>query len=315
MNFKEYMSHQAHDKFDYFMETRTLTNRTATYWVNWDKVTKLTRSLEVALNTLNYLVGKKDIRSEAKKLFIQQPDLIKVIPTLLATREKDLALLDIDAQGKMLETQIDFSQANIKHLDSYLDFMEKTGLLRFLSEDLKQSLVDYVYGVQVGLDSNGRKNRSGTQNEEILSLYLDKIKQRHPELETATQVTNQVIESRWQIHIPPKQGAAKVGGRRYDGAIYSHKTGNVTIIETNFYGGGGSKLKAVAGEFSDLYAEDLKPLPNVGFVWISDGCGWDTAKNPLSEAFEIIPNIFNLKMLRGGFLEDLVCASMTSELS
>ena len=39
--------------------------------------------------------------------------------------------------------------------------MQKTGLFELLSKRLVNNLVDYVFGVEAGLNSNSRKNRGG----------------------------------------------------------------------------------------------------------------------------------------------------------
>lgn len=51
-------------------------------------------------------------------------------------------------------------------------FMRKTGLFSLISEHLINNLVDYVTGVEVGLDSNGRKNRGGHLMENLVESYL-----------------------------------------------------------------------------------------------------------------------------------------------
>ena len=156
------------------------------------------------------------------------------------------------------------------------------------------------------MNSNGRKNRSGQQNELILENNLKLVVEHNPYCEYSTQATGSYIKKRWGVDVPEALDSKKNGGRRYDGALYNSKTGKVVIIETNFYGGGGSKLKAVAGEFSEMYGQYLKGADNVDFVWISDGPGWDTARNPMSEAFQVIPNIINLSMVNDGYVSAIV---------
>ncbi|MDU3712904.1 MAG: DpnII family type II restriction endonuclease, partial [Streptococcus mitis] len=77
-------------------------------------------------------------------------------------------------------------------------------------------------------------------------------------------------------------------------------------IETNYYGGSGSKLKAVAGEFTKLnqFIKELKD--DIEFIWVTDGQGWKTTHLPLSEAFEHIQNVFNLNMLKNNFMRELL---------
>lgn len=306
MNYKDYMHADIDDKFNYFMSTLTLTNHTPSYWVNWQNVIKNTpEEMKIALHTMDYLIGTKDIKQKAEILFTQQIYLVKLIPILLASRNKIIDVLHINNDnGKFYTETIDFSHPQKEKIPLYISFMDETGLLDFLQNYLKKSLVDYVFGVDTGLDSNGRKNRSGTQNEDILEMNL-----RHLVANTSlvykTQATAKYIWENWHIRVPEDKHKTSKGGRRYDGAVYNPKTNVVTVIETNFFSGGGSKLKAVAGEFSNLY-QILLTSQQVKFVWISDGHGWESAKNPLHEAFGIIPNIFNLYMVQQGFLKNIV---------
>ncbi|MQS89573.1 type II restriction endonuclease [Companilactobacillus mishanensis] len=305
MNLNEYLSKSNGDKFQYFMDTRVSTNRTPKYWVNWHNVRENIKPYELSLNTLNFLVGKDDIESVARKLFIEQPKLLSAIPILIASRDKEMDILNLDDDGNMDFYNVDFSKPDVTRIDSYMNFIKETGLLGFLQNDLNKSLVDYVYGVQTGLDSNGRKNRSGTQNETILLMNMKKVAKHNPGFEYKEQATAKSILSSWGIVVPEVLEKGAKGGRRYDGAIYNPEKNLVTVIETNFYGGGGSKLKSVSGEFSSIYETSLKSAPNVNFVWISDGPGWDTAKNPMKEAFDVIPTIINLGMVKQGFLSEI----------
>lgn len=43
-----------------------------------------------------------------------------------------------------------------------------------IANHLVNNLVDYVYGVETGLDSNGRKNRGGHQMEDLVESYIVK---------------------------------------------------------------------------------------------------------------------------------------------
>lgn len=298
MDFEKYMSLTWQDKLEEFMTTRSVTNRTPAYYINWDKVRDNTTKYEVELNTLNYLVGKNNINEEATMLFTKQPNLLKAIPTLIANRDYDLDILRINDDKSMSFDHLDFTNIDETKIKDYVTFMEESGLLDFLQNDAKKSLVDYAFGVEAGLDSNGRKNRSGTQNEEILEINLSKLVEG-TDWQYATQIGVAEIKRRWGIDVPTDKSS-----RRFDGVVYNPSTKTVTLIETNFYGGGGSKLKAVSGEFRDLNGFVTKK--DVQFVWISDGMGWDTARLPMSEAFEQIPYIINLNMVNNGYLRKIV---------
>lgn len=305
MILEEYLNLPTDDKFEYFMHTLIKTNRTPSYWVNWDNVRKNMRKHELNLNTLNYLLGKQNIKEEAKRLFLEQPELLTSIPILLASRCEQVGIFYFENEVMKFK-ELDFVKPDLNKIDDYILFLDEAGLLDVLkNNEIGSSLVDYVFGVQVGLDSNGRKNRGGTQNEDILEFNLEKLV-KNTKFEYMTQASAARIFQEWKVKVPESLESNKKGGRIYDGAVYNPSTKTVTVIETNFYNSGGSKLKAVAGEFSDIYNTSLKNVNNVNFVWISDGEGWNTAKNPMSEAFQVIPNIFNLNMVNDGFLRDVV---------
>ena len=299
MNFKNYLIKSPQERLTIFLESLSITNRTPEYYVNWNKVDRETKKYELELNTLNYLIGKDDIYSEALRLFTKQPDLLKAVPSLIASREKVLDILIIDENDKMSFDSLDFSEIDINRIKDYVDFIEQSGLLEFLEKKANRSLVDYVYGVEAGLDSNARKNRSGTTMEGILERHVSNLAQEQ-NLEWKAQATAQFIKEKWGVTVPVDKSE-----RRFDVAVYSKEKHKVWLIETNYYGGGGSKLKAVAGEFTELSQFVVKSDDDVEFVWVTDGQGWKTAHLPLAEAFSHITNVFNLEMLREGFLSEL----------
>ncbi|ORO80983.1 type II restriction endonuclease [Streptococcus oralis] len=299
MNLQKYISSSYEDRLKQFLNTLSVTNRTPEYYVNWEKVERETKRYELELHTLNYLIGKDNIYSEALHLFTKQPNLLKAIPSLIASRDKVLDILTIDENDNMSFDSLNFSKIDKNRIKDYVDFVKQSGLLDFLQKKANRSLVDYVYGVESGLDSNARKNRSGTTMEGILERHVAKISQEQ-KLEWKAQATAQFIKDKWGIKVPVDKSE-----RRFDVAVYSREKHKVWLIETNYYGGGGSKLKAVAGEFTELSQFVITSDNDVEFVWVTDGQGWKTAHLPLAEAFSHITNVFNLEMLREEFLADL----------
>ena len=299
MRLKEYRSLNANERLNVFLSSLSITNRTPEYYVNWDKVERETKKFELELNTLNYLIGKENIFDETLKLFKMQPNLIKVIPSLIASRDKVLDILSIDDNDDMSFERLDFSKIDTERIEDYVIFAEDSGLLDFLQKKANRSLVDYVYGVEAGLDSNARKNRSGTTMEGILERHVSKLASELG-LEWKAQATAAYIKEKWNIKVPVDKSE-----RRFDVSVYSEKNNKLWLIETNYYGGGGSKLKAVAGEFTELSQFVVQSKDDVEFVWVTDGQGWKTAHLPLSEAFGHIVNVFNLNMLKNNYLHDL----------
>ncbi|HFR3403435.1 TPA: type II restriction endonuclease [Streptococcus suis] len=299
MNLQAYINLSSEERLKIFLSTLSVTNRTPDYYVNWSKVERETKKYELELNTLNYLIGKDDIYNEALRLFNKQPNLLKAIPSLIASRDKTLDILSIDAADNMSFDNLDFTKIDEDRIVDYTNFVEATGLLDFLQKKANRSLVDYVYGVEAGLDSNARKNRSGTTMEGILERTVARVCKEYG-LEFKAQATAPFIKDNWGIEVPVDKSE-----RRFDVAVFSKDKHKVWLIETNYYGGGGSKLKAVAGEFTELSQFVTKSTDDVNFVWVTDGQGWKTAHLPLAEAFGYITHVFNLDMLKQGYLYDL----------
>ena len=299
MKLKNYLIKSPQERLAIFLESLSITNRTPEYYVNWKKVDRETKKYELELNTLNYLIGKDDIYFEALRLFTKQPNLLKAIPSLIASRDRVLDILTIDNDDNMSFEQLNFKTIDASRIDDYMKFIEKSGLLKFLQRHANRSLVDYVYGVETGLDSNARKNRSGKTMEGILERYVSRIS-KEQKLEWKAQATAKFIKNEWGIEVPVDKSE-----RRFDVAVYSKEKHKVWLLETNYYGGGGSKLKSVAGEFTELSQFVVTSDDDVEFVWVTDGQGWLTAHLPLAEAFSHITNVFNLEMLREGFLSEL----------
>ena len=268
--------------------------KTWDYFVNWKKVFGNSSNLEITLNKLNYLLGKENLKEEFKKLYGSNPDIIKALPVLLAVRENKLEVFDKVTKNSEF---FDFSGTE-KDSEKYYEFLEKSGLARLFQKDGVKNLVDYVMGIEVGLDSNGRKNRGGSLMEEIVESFISELCSKNG-FEYLSQARATAIKSKWGVDVKVDKSE-----RSFDFAVFNPKNKKVKLFEVNFYNGGGSKLKAVCGEFKSLYTE-LKNQ-NIDFIWITDGLGWFTTKRPLEETYNHNEYVFNLNMLEAGILDKLV---------
>lgn len=268
--------------------------KTWDYFVNWDKVSANSADLEISLNKLNYLLGKENLKDEFEKLYQSNPDIVKALPVLLAVRENKLEVFDkVTKESEFF----DFSNGG-DGSEKYFEFIEKSGLARLFQKDGIKNLVDYVMGVEVGLDSNGRKNRGGTLMEEIVGTYIKDFAEKRG-FEYLAQARATEIKAKWGYDVEVDKSE-----RSFDFAVYNPQTKKLKLFETNFYNGGGSKLKAVCGEFRSLYDELTKQ--EIDFVWVTDGLGWETARRPLEETFNHNNGqVFNLNMLEDDVLEEL----------
>lgn len=298
MKYNEYMGSAPEEKLKYFLSTLSITNRTPEYYVNWEKVNGGVKKHALALNTLNYLIGLNNLYEEAIQLFTQQPNLLEAVPVLFASRDVHLDVMEVDEDESIFFYNLDFKNVDTTNIQKYVDFMQKSGLLDFLKNSANRSLVDYAYGVEVGLDSNGRKNRSGKVMEDLLEGQLRAVADFYG-YQTMTQATAHRMRQEWQVEVPVDKSE-----RKFDGALFDSHKRRLFLFETNYYGGGGSKLKSVAGEFKSLYNHIIQNSEGIEFVWVTDGQGWKTTAKPLSEAFAVIPNIFNINQLHHGYLRE-----------
>ncbi len=269
--------------------------KTWDYFVNWNKVSTNSADLEISLNKLNYLLGKENLKDEFEKLYESNPDIVKALPVLLAVRENKLEVFD-----KVTKESEFFDFSNSKDgAEKYFEFIEKSGLSRLFQKDGIKNLVDYVIGVEVGLDTHGRKNRGGSLMEKITEVHIKDFSEKHG-FEYLAQANATNIKVRWGYDVKVNKSV-----RNFDFAVYNPKTKKLKLFEANFYNGVGSKLKSVCGEFRSLYTE-LKNQ-SIDLVWITDGfVGWKNAKLPLEETFNHNNGqVLNLKMLEDGILEEL----------
>jgi type II restriction enzyme len=270
------------------------------FFVNWEKVFRNKKEIEIHLNIWNYLLGKPDFDSEFRILLKKHPEIVKAIPSLIVrdgSASETFRIIEDITDLTNPDLVFDFSKPakSDDEIEQALAFMRNTGLVKLFSKDGVKNLVDYVIGVEAGLDSNGRKNRSGTSMESVVEAYLEGFIKRR-KLEFIPQATPKRIKELWGFEVPVDKSS-----RSFDFAISDGK--QLVLMEVNFYGGGGSKLKATAGEYKGLY--DLLNIPNVKFVWITDGEGWRTTKLPLKSAYEHIDYVWNLNWLSRGYLDDL----------
>ncbi|MBU0468385.1 MAG: type II restriction endonuclease [Candidatus Omnitrophica bacterium] len=272
-----------------------------TYWdyfVNWNKVFGNLRDIELNLNILNYLIGKKDFDKEFKYLLKKYPVVNSVLPVLLACREKNFNILTKYTGDGLQYDKFTFKQpsADDAQIEKALNFVKGTGLINLFTDEKIKNVVDYVTGVEVGLDSNGRKNRGGTTMENIVEVFIKKICDDNG-FDYIRGATSKTIKAKFNKDVPVDKSS-----RIFDFAVYNKK--QIYLLETNFYGGGGSKLKSTAGEYKSLY--DFLRKAGVPFIWITDGQGWKTTERPLEETFNHIDYLLNLSMLEQGILNKII---------
>lgn len=266
------MAAHTSEQFNLFLSQLRETNATLDFYCDFPKIANNVAEIEISLNTLNYLIGKDDLRAAVEALWNRDPSVFDVMDILIATRQKDNKKY-IDNDGSMYSVHSLFNS-----VDGVMKFLEGTGLEKVLKNKEVKDLVDYVFGVETGLDTNARKNRSGEITETLVARIF----------------ANAGITYREQVsskEFPAISAVLGVDQKVFDFVITAN---DITyLIEVNFYSGGGSKLNEVARSYTDV-APKVNGVEGFEFVWITDGIGWNSARNKLEEAFAAIPNIYNL---------------------
>jgi len=273
------------------------------YFTDFEKVTKNVRKIEKELNLLNYLIGKENLEEEFLSLVEEYPKVRKILPILIAIRDDKLSSTPIITDVEVLIPEnkkyifYDAMDDNIKK--ELLIFFNESGLKDFFESKSVKNLVDYCFGVEVGFDTNARKNRTGTIMETIVFRYLTGFCQENENLEFIEQATQKRIKEFFNYDIEIDKNS-----RRFDFALFDRIKNKLYLMEVNYYSGGGSKLKATAGEYQ--YLNDFVKSQNIDFIWITDGKGWLTALRPLEETFNHNGHVINLDMLKNGVLNLIV---------
>ncbi len=262
------------------------------YYVDFGKVYNNVESIRIELNILNSLIGIKDIETEFERIVTKYPEVLKCIPILLAKRESEIKAMDAD--GEFCYNFRKFSYP----LEQYKVFMRKTGLFDLMENHIIHNLIDYVTGVETGLDSNGRKNRGGHLMEDLVESYLVKAGLVKGETYFKEMYIHE-IEDKWNVDLSSisNNGQAE---KRFDFVVKG--ADKIYGIETNFYSSQGSKLNETARSYKTITLE-TKGLPYFEFVWFTDGKGWNTAKRNLKETFDVLENLYNIKDLESGVVE------------
>jgi len=288
--------------FNYFIETLKESIFTWDYFVNWEKICRNTKNIEKELNILNYLIGKENVEEEFLKLIEEYSNVKKVLPILLAIRENKLKELQIitDIDGLTYEEVYDIFYEDNPPIaeEKLMKFFIDSGLRDIFKDKTVKNLVDYCYGIEVGLDTNARKNRTGNLMEKIVEEYIRNFTSKF-RLKYLSQVTRSKIESNFNYTIKVDKY-----DRVFDFSVINDDKGKIYLIEANYYSGGGSKLKATAGEYIEL--NNILRKQNIDFIWITDGYGWKNSKNPLFETFINNDYTFNLELLYNGALEEVI---------
>lgn len=260
------------------------------YYVDFAKVYENAARFKVEICILSSLIKSKNIEQEFEALLKEYPKCLKAVPILLAVRN-----LEIYCQDERGAVTYNFDSPS-QSIEQYKYFMRQTGLFDLLANHVIGNLYDYATGVEVGLDSNGRKNRGGHQMENLVESFLKKAGVTY-----YTEKYDNEVEEMFGLDLSAIS-ANRTSTKRFDFVV---KTSDMVFgIETNFYTSGGSKLNETARSYK-MIAEESKNIDGFKFIWITDGEGWKSARRNLQETFLVLPTLYNIRDLENGIFQEL----------
>ena len=265
------------------------------FYTNFDKVLENIKLHENELIHLDTLIGSKTIEKDFKEVITKHPKVLTAIPILLAVRKSTVLIYDTEL------IEFDFLDRN-QPIELYIKFMRETGLFDLMESNHIRSLRDYLIGIEVGLDSNARKNRGGELMTVLVRDYLSEISN----VTVHEELTKKEIQRLYQIDLDSfldLNGNQNIAAKRFDFAVKTNT--HLYLIETNFYASSGSKLNETSRSFKSL-GRDIDRVKDVSFIWITDGIGWHSAKNNLREAYDEIEHLYTLTDLEKGILHKVI---------
>lgn len=262
------------EEFELFMSQLKETNATLGFYCDFNKINSNVEAIAIKLNQLNYLIGQADLDGAIRRLWNENPKVFSVLDILIAVRTTD------NKKAILEDGKIELISRLFENVDGVITYIHGTGLDEVLQKKQIKNLVDYVFGVETGLDTNARKNRSGHLMENHVALSFQKAG----------------IAYRQEVYSTEYPELTVLGEdkKRFDFVIETERS--KYLIEVNFYSGGGSKLNEVARAYSEL-SPKINAVEGFQFVWITDGIGWRSARNKLEEAYYTIPLVYNLSTL------------------
>ena len=265
--------------FDLFMSQLQETNQTLDFFCDFAKISENVSEVEMSLNTMNYLIGKDDLSHAIQEIWQRDSKAFEVLSILIAVRDEGKKPV-VDSNGNVVLLKSYF-ESPIK----VVEYLTETGLADLFQSRRIKNLVDYVFGIETGLDTNARKNRSG----HIMENTVAKIFKEY----------GITFQQEVYLSVFPELSVLGTDEKRFD--FFIETSSKRYLMEVNFYSGGGSKLNEVARAYTDL-APKVNSVNGFEFVWITDGIGWKSARNKLEEAYNTIPSVYNLTNI-SDFLE------------
>lgn len=298
--YREYLNLDTPAKIsEEFRKTLVTTNRSFLFYVDWKKVKRNVGTINTELSLLDSLINSHGLKKDFYDLLKKYPEVVKVLPILLAIRELSFDVIENFDEKDTDIIKYSFNRKEGEALsdgeiESYYNLIEKSGA-KDLFTTIK-SFKDYIFGVEVGMDTNARKNRSGNAMEVILAPLMSETAADHGIMFFAQKQFGS-IERETGITFPDL-----LRNKKFD--FFFAKNGKGMNIEVNFFAGGGSKQEII-----NSYIDRQAKLKSAGadFMLVTDGQAWNkNVNNELDSGFDALDYILNLAFVRRGFFTKVV---------
>lgn len=306
----EYKNMDINELSDLFVNNLIETNRGFDFYVNWDNAIDY-KKFEIELNAMNVLIKSDDIESKFYDLAKRLPTFIATFPLLFALSKNERQDIwngkdSLNIVNEKLDGEDNFKYTfeierlkkglSDEQISEYYTLFDRIGLKYLFENLLEKSVVDYVVGVLVGLDSNGRKNRGGTAFEDACKPIIAEICKSY-DIKLISQKQFKVLR-RYGFEI-----SEDVANRKADFILVKDR--KIFNIEVDYFFRGGSKPEEIIDSYINRQ-NDLEKL-NIGFALLTDGMCWDNkAKSQLRKGFRKLKNLLNYHLSKSGMLEEII---------
>ena len=262
---------------------------------------------------MDVLIGKDDEHffKTFKELFVKLPTIIEIFPYLFALAKAEAEKARKDSVIKLVGSDLDstdfktysFNANNLsKQLTDevvmeYFRFFEQMGLKYLYQNLVEKSTKDYIIGVLVGSDSNGRKNRGGTAFELACQPIIQTVCKKFG-VDLLVQKKFKILKD-YGFEI-----SDDVANRKADFILLKQKSKKCMNIEVNFFNGGGSKPEEIIDSYINRQ-HDLE-LNGVKFALITDGNCWKGTTSQLLKGFRHLNCLMNFRLAKSGMLEEMI---------
>lgn len=258
------------DYLQYFMDTLLKNNYTYDYFINWKKVYSNLKEYEIEISILNTLshIEENDRCEKLLELLIYYPRISEILPMIIGIRQESIDIFD--------RYQKTFKKFVFKNnTTDLIEFCEKTGIFKLFNHIT--DLHSYLIGLESGIDTNARKNRSGQIFKKLIEDIINSNLKNYPKYTISNKKYISNLKANFDFIIIDKDNTPKIA------------------IKCNFYNSPGSKAKSV----SNSYLESQKILKNndIKFIWVTDGYNWKKMESLIIDSSRDMDYVLNYTLL------------------